>query len=106
MGDMLTFILRDFKFKVVRARSVEEARIAALGEDLGLIISDLGLPGESGLSLLDALGSKGRVPAVALSGYGSDEDKTSSRAVGFAEHLVKPVTPDKLRAVVRRLMGL
>ena len=106
MGDMLEFVLRQFGFKIVRARSVEEAQTATHGEEIGLIISDLGLPGASGLSLLEALGSKGQVPAIALSGYGSEEDVEASRAMGFAEHLVKPVMPDKLRSVVRRLLRL
>jgi CheY-like chemotaxis protein len=103
--DMMDFLLRRLGFNTVLAGSVEEAQDAARGVALGLIISDLGLPGESGLSLIAALGLKHPVPAVALSGHGSEQDMRSSRAMGFAEHLVKPVTPDKLREVVGRLMG-
>lgn len=106
MCELIEFVLRRFRFKILLAGSVEEAQVAAYGHDLGLIISDLGLPGKSGLSLLQALGLKGQVPAVALSGYSSEEIMRSSRAMGFTEHLIKPVTPDKLREVVRRVMGL
>jgi DNA-binding response OmpR family regulator len=105
MREVMEFMLQQLGCKIVLAESVEDARNVAAGEDLGLIVSDLGLPGESGLSLLTALGLKGKVPAVALSGYSSDEDVMASREAGFTEHLVKPVTPDKLLEVVRRVMG-
>lgn len=105
MREVMEIMLQQLGCKIVLAESVEDARNVAAGESLGLIVSDLGLPGESGLSLLTALGLKGKVPAVALSGYSSDEDVMATREAGFTEHLVKPVTPDKLLEVVKRLMG-
>jgi CheY-like chemotaxis protein len=37
---------------------------------------------------------------VAISGYGQPEDKARSKAAGFDQHLVKPVDPSRLRAVL------
>jgi CheY-like chemotaxis protein len=39
---------------------------------------------------------------VAVSGYGQAEDRARSRAAGFDQHLLKPVTPERLLEVVRR----
>jgi signal transduction histidine kinase len=40
---------------------------------------------------------------VALSGWGSDEDRKRTAAAGFDEHLVKPVSPDLLRDLLARI---
>jgi CheY-like chemotaxis protein len=105
MREVMEFMLEQVGRGVVLAGSVEEAATAAKNTRFSLIISDLGLPGQSGLALLDVLGCKGKVPAIALSGYGAEEDVRASRGAGFTEHLVKPVTPDKLLEAVRRLIG-
>lgn len=40
---------------------------------------------------------------VALSGWGSDEDRRKTAEAGFDEHLVKPVKPDDLRHLIARI---
>lgn len=109
MVEVMEMMLAPLGLKIVSAGTVKEAVVVAQGEELALIISDLGLPGASGLGLLRALGLVGEggasVPAIALSGYSSDADIRASREAGFAEHLVKPVMPDALLSLVRRLLG-
>ena len=105
MREVMEFMLEQLGVGVVLAGSVEEAAAAAKNQKVSLIISDLGLPGQSGLDLIRVLGCKGTIPAIALSGYGAEEDVRASRAAGFTEHLVKPVTPDKLLEAVRKLIG-
>ncbi len=52
----------------------------------------LGLPDRSGVELVRELRSRGqRLPAIALSGYGQEEDVNRSREAGFNAHLTKPV---------------
>lgn len=43
-------------------------------------------------------------PAIALSGYGSEGDKSRSTAAGFSAHLTKPVTIERLSETIRRLV--
>lgn len=105
MREVMEFMLEQLGVGVVLAGSVEEAAAAAKTAQISLIISDLGLPGQSGLDLINVLGCRGKTPAIALSGYGAEEDVRASRAAGFTEHLVKPVTPEKLLEAVRRLIG-
>jgi CheY-like chemotaxis protein len=73
-----------------------------------LAICDLSLPDGSGIELLSRirsrfarLGSKGQVPAIAISGSVYDEDVARSLQAGFAAHLAKPFDEERLLAAVR-----
>ncbi|MGE5610679.1 MAG: ATP-binding protein [Bacillota bacterium] len=69
-----------------------------------LLISDLGLPDGSGLDLMRQLLAEGqRIPAIAFSGYGTPGDIEKSKAAGFAEHLIKPISVDALTSAIERL---
>lgn len=88
---------------VLVARSVATA-LAVLddGDPVDLLISDLGLPDGSGLDLMKSIRARLPLRAIALSGYGMEDDHRRSREAGFHEHLVKPVSfPDLLRAIER-----
>jgi signal transduction histidine kinase/ActR/RegA family two-component response regulator len=68
-----------------------------------VVLLDIGLPGmdgyEVGRRLRAETGSHGMV-LVALTGYGQEQDRQRSRDAGFEHHLVKPITPDAILAVV------
>jgi PAS domain S-box-containing protein len=90
--------------EVAQAATLSEAMTAAAGRVFDLLLSDLGLPDGSGLELVRALRESGRVRhAIALSGYGMEDDIRRSREAGFEEHLVKPVNPRELEATIRRV---
>ena len=97
---MMTQVLEHAGYQVVVAESVSTALAHAL-EPLDLLVSDIGLPDGSGLDLMrQLLSRRGPIPGIALSGYGTQEDISRSRAAGFRRHLVKPVdAPELLRAV-------
>lgn len=73
-----------------------------------VLVSDVGMPGENGYSLLRRLrqltpADGGDVPAVALTAYTRTEDRREALAAGFTTHLGKPVSPDDLVQTVARL---
>jgi CheY-like chemotaxis protein len=71
-----------------------------------LVICDLGLPGMSGYKVaeqLRALPELREVRLVALTGFGTPEDRRRSREAGFDDHLVKPVSPETLGKVLHAL---
>ena len=71
-----------------------------------LVLLDIGLPGMDGYEVarrLKALPGLDKVPLVALSGYGQEEDVRRSRQAGFDRHLVKPADPAALAALFEAL---
>ena len=82
------------KHEVTTARSAEEAiRRFSFSPSFDLLISDIGLPDKSGLDLLRSLRAlQPALPAIALSGLGSDDDVRASAEAGFHKHLTKPVS--------------
>ncbi len=72
--------------------------------EFDLLLSDLGLPDGSGLDLMRQLHAiRPEIPGIAFSGYGTEEDVRQSHDAGFAEHLVKPLVMDHLRAAIQRV---
>jgi CheY-like chemotaxis protein len=79
------------------ATALEEAGRSAFD----LLVSDLGLPDGSGTDLMRELRRRGfEMPGIALSGYGQEQDIRRSRDVGFAAHLTKPASADRLAEAI------
>jgi PAS domain S-box-containing protein len=75
-----------------------------------VLVTDLEMPGEDGVSLLRrarrAMTLHGRrLPALALTAYGRSEDRLRALAAGFNLHLGKPVNPAELMLAVASLGG-
>lgn len=81
------------------AEAVElEARFAP-----DVVVLDIGMPilnGYDAARRIRARGSKALL--IALTGWGQDNDKRSSREAGFDFHLVKPAEPETLRALLQQ----
>lgn len=68
-----------------------------------VILLDIGLPGMTGYEVARQLRAEpGFEPLVlaAMTGYGQDEDRRRSREAGFDVHLIKPLDPLKLEALI------
>ena len=86
--------------------SAESALQSADHDPADVYILDIGLPGISGHELARRLRLHPRTAGamlLALSGYGQTADVEASRAAGITEHLVKPVDPERLFTVLRRV---
>lgn len=92
----LARLLTKRQIEVVQASSAEEALEKAASHTFNLVISDIGLPGETGYQLMSTLRAKYDVPGIALSGYGTQEDILRSKEAGFSVHLTKPVQIQQL----------
>jgi DNA-binding response OmpR family regulator len=58
------------------------------------------LPDGNGLDLMRSLRATHGMTGIALSGFGTDEDLTASKAAGFVAHLTKPVDFERLRTAI------
>jgi hypothetical protein len=90
------------------AASAADAFAALQEAPPDVLLSDLGMPGEDGYSLIGrvralAADHGGAVPAVALTAYAGPEVGRRTRAAGFETHVTKPVDPARLAALVAEL---
>jgi two-component system CheB/CheR fusion protein len=92
--------------------SVRAAHAALFERQPDVIVSDIGLPGEDGYSLLKEVrlaavaAHTTRTPALALTAFARADDRRRALDAGFDEHLAKPVDPEQLLATVSRLAKL
>lgn len=106
VAESLQLLLSNPSREVVTARDGEEALAIAPRLHPDLVLLDLGLPGMDGFEVarrLRATQGLEHVRLVALSGYGAPADLEQSREAGFEMHLVKPVDPARLLALVEGL---
>ena len=105
-GDTLRsmqLLLRRLGYEVLTAENMTAALQIAEEQPFDILLSDIGLPDGSGLELLKRIRQTRDVPALALSGFGMDEDVERSRDAGFSDHLTKPVSIDRLQAAIAQL---
>lgn len=103
--EALRLILQQNGMVVTTAASAREAfgLLERLRPDI--LLSDIAMPGEDGLSLIRRVrllppASGGLIPAAALSAYASASDRRNALLAGFQHHLTKPVDPARLLAVI------
>jgi signal transduction histidine kinase/CheY-like chemotaxis protein len=68
-----------------------------------IVLLDIALPGLDGYQVAEKLRGRpngARMRLVAITGFGTPEDRERARAAGFDEHVTKPVAPGKLKELV------
>ena len=90
-------------YKVSVAGSLKEAIEILAGDEIDVLISDLGLPDGSGYELMKKVREERQLSGIALSGYGTPADVELSREAGFSAHLTKPIDIDKLDREIQAL---
>ena len=103
--ELIAELLEQAGATVARAPSAPDALAILQVEPPHVLISDIGMPGEDGYSLLRrvrALPAErgGDTPAIALTAYARAEDVRAAAAAGFQLHLVKPIQIDALVAAI------
>jgi CheY-like chemotaxis protein len=71
-----------------------------------VVVTDVGMPGRDGFDLLRAMREmdERRVPTIALTGRGSEDDVTRAAVAGFDRYLTKPVEPSTLVTTLAELV--
>ena len=104
-GDSLAELLKLSGHEVVVTRCGEDA-VPAAAAGVDVIFLDLRLPGIDGCEVarqVCSMGSPKRPLLVAVTGRGADEDFRRSREAGIDLHLIKPVEPSLLLALLSRI---
>ncbi len=100
---ILKLVMSNWGHQVETAGSVAGAVDLAKENRFDLVISDIGLPDGTGLDLMRAIRKFSQVPAIALTGYGMDEDIAATRQAGFNAHLTKPTDLTQLQTSIAKL---
>jgi len=105
--ELLSLTLEVSGAKVVAVESAQEALDTLQFNKTDVLLSDIGLPIESGYELIckvRSMDSEARhVPAVALTAFAAEKDRKLALSAGFQIHLAKPVEPNVLIEAIARL---
>ena len=106
--EALRELLRDYLsregFRVATVANGEEMDRWLAEQQADLVILDLMLPGEDGLSLARRLRAGGNLPIIMLSARGEEVDRIIGLEVGADDYLPKPFNPRELLARIRSVM--
>jgi signal transduction histidine kinase len=104
--DLLSMIFSREGATVTTAASASEALQNAVIKRPNIIVSDIGMPDTDGYQLLEQLRllpGLNDVPAIAVSGYASEEDRERALAVGYLALVPKPIDLDVLFNLIQEL---
>jgi PAS domain S-box-containing protein len=106
--DLLLMALTGVGAEVRTCASAAEALEVIARFRPSVLVSDLGMPDQDGYALIRMIrmsdADRGRdVPAVALTGYATTEDRKRALAAGFQTHVPKPVDTSELAMVIASL---
>ena len=93
------------------AASAADARETVARRRPDVLISDIGMPREDGYELIRSIRREeeerqlSRLPAIAVTAYARDDDRTRAMGAGYDRHITKPVERDRLLQIVASLIG-
>src|SRR3546814_553338 len=91
-------------FAVIAAASAAEARSILRAQGVDLIVSDIMMPGEDGLSLTRHLRETGSIPVILLTARAEDTERIIGLEIGADDYVVKPFNPRELVARIRTVL--
>ena len=107
---LLSVVLGGYGTRVTVVASAPEALAALQEQRPDVLLSDIGMPGEDGYSLIQrvrALSPEqgGQTPAIALTAFARAEDRIKALRAGFQNYLSKPVDTVELITLIESLLG-
>jgi len=79
--------------------------------DADVLVSDIGMPEEDGYSFIRRIralpgAEGGKIPALALTAFAREQDRSKSLSAGYTTHIGKPVNAEALVAAVGNLAAI
>jgi PAS domain S-box-containing protein len=107
--ELMDAVLARYGVLVCAVGSIPDALEALDTHPVDVIISDIGLEGEDGLTLMRRVRERpperrGSVPAIAVSAYSSVADRTRAFEAGYQAYIAKPLNPKEVIAAVAALV--
>lgn len=106
--ELMAHVLEASGAKVHLAAEPATALDVLAKHTIDLMISDIGMPGEDGYSLMRRVralqGEERKIPAIAVTAFTGMHARSRAFAAGFDLHVAKPVQPSLLVVAARDLM--
>jgi DNA-binding response OmpR family regulator len=102
--EMLQEYLRKRGFEVTAAANAEQLRAILASGKVDLIVLDINMPGEDGLTALRALRQENMVPVIMLTAAGETVDRIVGLEMGADDYLGKPVDLRELEARIKAVL--
>jgi two-component system response regulator PilR (NtrC family) len=105
MREFLEILLRKEGYEVVTAGDVDAALVALESDDYDLVISDIRMPGKSGLDLLRAIrAAQSEALVLMITAFATTETAIAAMKEGAYDYLTKPFKVDEIRLVVKKAL--
>ena len=104
IGELLSQFLGTQGFRVTAVPDGAGMRVALAKEPADLVVLDLMLPGEDGLSLLRHLRATTSVPVIMLTAMGSETDRVVGLELGADDYIAKPFSTRELLARIKAVL--
>lgn len=102
--ELLTRYLRENGYRVTAVADGRGMRSALAAGDPDLIVLDVMLPGEDGVSLCRSVRARSQVPIIMLTARGDETDRVVGLEVGADDYVPKPFSPRELLARVKSVL--
>ena len=102
--DLLKRFLEQHGLRVSCARDGKEMKRLLEERELDLLVLDLMMPGEDGLTLCRELRAKSSLPIIMLTAMGEETDRIIGLEMGADDYLAKPFNPRELLARIKAVM--
>lgn len=104
LRDLLNRYLGEQGFAVAGVENAEDMDLYLADHGVDLLILDLMLPGEDGLSIAKRIRADSKLPILMLSARSDDVDRIVGLEVGADDYLPKPFNPRELLARIRAIL--
>jgi two-component system, OmpR family, response regulator len=99
--DPLARYLERQGYRLTEAADAKAAREALLGYDIDILLLDIMMPGEDGLSLTRDIAANGGPPVILLTAKSEETDRVVGLEIGADDYVVKPFSPRELVARIK-----
>ena len=97
--------LKDAGYQVATAETGEEALEMIEKQDFSVMVLDIRLPGQTGMSVLkEVKAQRPWIKSIIITAYPSEATTSEAKRLGAIDYLIKPIAPDDLERLIRETL--
>lgn len=100
----ITFAFEKDGYSVIKTNTLKTGQVAFNGQNIDIVILDLGLPDGNGMELCKSIREKSNIPVIMLTACDLETDEVSGLMAGADDYITKPFSLSVLRARVEAVL--